>query len=155
MCCTGCRFYLEGGEPHEPVQAVVVRRHEARPPVHVPGLTHELVLFPHRSRVLGIRAQSALENHLSALLSDAAEERERREQWVLLICCTTNTVKRCHCIVSPGVPAEGPVGVNDAQRVEGRVHHLPGTQQVHHHGQAQVANQNGQRDVHRPANQHA
>lgn len=50
-----------------------------------------------------------------------------------------------------GVPAEGPVGVDDAQRVEGGVHHLSGAQQVHYHGDAQVTNQNGQRDVERPA----
>lgn len=43
----------------------------------------------------------------------------------------------------PGlVPAKGAVGVDDTQRVEGRVHHLPGTQKVHHHRNAQTANQN-------------
>lgn len=52
------------------------------------------------------------------------------------------------------VPAKGPVGVDDTQRVEGRVHHLPGTEQVHHHGNAQVANQNAQRNVHHPTYQH-
>lgn len=46
------------------------------------------------------------------------------------------------------LPAEGAVGVDDAQRVERCVHHLLGAQKVHHHWNAQVSDQNGQRNVH-------
>lgn len=67
--------HLEGGKPHEPVQPVVVRRYETRPAVHVPRLAQELVLLPNRRRVLGILTQSALENHLGALLGNAAGRR--------------------------------------------------------------------------------
>lgn len=52
------------------------------------------------------------------------------------------------------LPAKGSVGVDDAQGVEGGVHHLPGTQQVHHHRNAQAADQNAQRNVHHPTYQH-
>jgi len=52
------------------------------------------------------------------------------------------------------VPAKGPVGVDDAQGVEGGVHHLPGAQHVHHHGDAQTANQNAQRNIHHPTYRH-
>lgn len=52
------------------------------------------------------------------------------------------------------VPAKGPVRVDDAKWVEGGVHRLLGTQQVHQHGNAQVSNQNAQRNVHHPTYQH-
>lgn len=52
------------------------------------------------------------------------------------------------------VPAKGTVGVDDAQWVEGGVHHLLGTQQVQHHGNAQASNQNAQRNVHHPTYEH-
>ena len=67
-------MYLEGSKPHEPVQAVMVRWYEARSLVHVPWLTQELVLFPNRLRVLGIRTLSALENHLGTLFGDAGKQ---------------------------------------------------------------------------------
>lgn len=53
------------------------------------------------------------------------------------------------------VPAEGPVGVDDAQRVEGRVHHLAGAHQVQHHGDAEEADEHAQRDVEHAAHQHS
>lgn len=52
------------------------------------------------------------------------------------------------------VPAKGTVRVDDAQWVEGGVHHLLGTQQVQHHGNAQASNQNAQRNVHHPTYEH-
>lgn len=70
--------YLEGSKPHEPVQPVVVRRNEARPSVNISWLAQELVLLPDRRRVLGILAQSALENHLGALLGNAAGRRWKK-----------------------------------------------------------------------------
>lgn len=66
--------HLEGSEPHEPVQAVVVRRYETRLSVKVSWLTRELVFLPNRLWGLGILTQSALENHLRALLGDAGKE---------------------------------------------------------------------------------
>lgn len=65
--------HLEGSEPHEPVQPVVVGRYEARSAVDVAWFTQELVLLPNRLRVLGILAQSALEDHLCTLLGNAEE----------------------------------------------------------------------------------
>lgn len=52
------------------------------------------------------------------------------------------------------VPAKRSVRVDNTQRVKGCVHHLPGTQQVRHHRDAQAANQNAQRYVNHPTNQH-
>lgn len=66
------KSHLEGSKPHEPVQPIVVRRNETRPAVNIPWLAQELVLLPDCRRVLGILAQSALEDHLCALLGDAA-----------------------------------------------------------------------------------
>ena len=65
--------HLEGSEPHEPVQPVVVGRYEAWSAVNVPWFTQELVLLPNSLRVLGILAQSALEDHFCTLLGNAEE----------------------------------------------------------------------------------
>src|SRR5579884_1393520 len=62
----------EGGEPHEPVEAQVVRRDLRRPPPRVAGLALELVLVPARLR--SRRAiRSAFEHDLVAHAGDAAE----------------------------------------------------------------------------------
>lgn len=63
--------HLEGGEPHQPVQAIVVRRYETRPPVNVSRFALELVLLPNCLGVLGIPAQGSLEDHLGPFLGDA------------------------------------------------------------------------------------
>lgn len=56
------------------------------------------------------------------------------------------------CVCS--VPAKGPVGVDDAQRIKGGVHHLPGAQQVGHHRDAEEPDQNAQSNVHQPPYEH-
>lgn len=72
-------MHLEGSEPHEPVQPVVVGRYEAGPSVHISWLTPELVLLPNRLRVFGIWAQSSLEDHLRPFFGDASERTEKRK----------------------------------------------------------------------------
>lgn len=63
---------LEGSEPHEPVQPVVVRWDQAGPCGNISWFTLELVLLPHHLRGFRIWAQSSLEDDLGPLLSDAA-----------------------------------------------------------------------------------
>jgi hypothetical protein len=66
-------LYLEGSEPHEPVEPVVVGGDEAGASGQVPWLTQELVLLPHSLWVLRVLIHSTLQNHLSPLLSDTAQ----------------------------------------------------------------------------------
>ena len=62
---------LEGCEPHEPVQSVVVGRDETGRGRGVPRLTFELVLSPHCSSLLGRETGRGLYHHLGPLLGDA------------------------------------------------------------------------------------
>lgn len=63
--------HLEGGEPHKPIQAVVVRGDEAWPPLQVTGLALELVVLPLGVWRAGIGAGGALQDDLRAFLGDA------------------------------------------------------------------------------------
>lgn len=63
--------HLEGGEPHKPVQAVVVRGDEAWPPLQVTGLALELVVLPLGVWCAGIGAGGALQDDFRAFLGDA------------------------------------------------------------------------------------
>lgn len=68
--------YLEGCEPHEPVEAVVVGGDEARPPPEVARLALELVVLPHSVWCTGVGAGRALQDDLRALPGDAVGETE-------------------------------------------------------------------------------
>lgn len=68
--------YLEGCEPHEPVEAVVVGGDEAWPSPQVAWLALELVVLPHGVRCAGVGAGRALQDDLCPLPGDAAEETE-------------------------------------------------------------------------------
>lgn len=80
--CFAGENHLEGSEPHQPVQAIVVRRYETRSTGNISRFAAELVLLPNRLRVLGILAQGSLENHLCPLLGDAFRQRVR---WKVLV----------------------------------------------------------------------
>src|SRR5579884_4206150 len=84
----------EGGEPHEPVEAQVVRRDLRRPPPRVAGLALELVLVPARLR--SRRAiRSAFEHDLVAHAGDAAEGAVRVDE-----------VERVEAVVHDLLPGE-------------------------------------------------
>lgn len=76
MAGGGERPYLEGSEPHEPVEAVVVRGDEAWPSPQVARLALELVVLPHSLWCTGVGAGRALQDDLCALLGDAVGETE-------------------------------------------------------------------------------
>ena len=69
-------IHLKGSKPHQPVQAIVVGRDDTGPSVYAARLTMELNLSP--LNIITIWSQSsvmsALNNHLSAFLSDAVIE---------------------------------------------------------------------------------
>lgn len=87
------RAHLEGREPHEPVEAVVVGGDEARPPPQVARLALEFVVLPHGVRRAGVGAGRALQDDLRALLGDAVGEAESG-----------------HCTLHPGPPPKQTVG---------------------------------------------
>lgn len=70
-------MYLEGREPHQPVQAVVVGGDEAWPSPQVPRLALEVKLLPDSSGVVGVWAGCSLKDDFSSLLGDAAEHNIR------------------------------------------------------------------------------
>ena len=67
------RSHLESGEPHEPIEAVVVGRNEAGWSGEVARFALELVFQPLRLRGLRVTAAGSLEAHLRALLRNTAE----------------------------------------------------------------------------------
>lgn len=68
--------YLEGGKPHEPVQAVVVGWYDAGSPCDVARLTVELNLHPLHS------IHAALHNDLSTHLCDTRQEKKMKQTLV-------------------------------------------------------------------------
>lgn len=155
---------LEGGEPHEPVEAVMVGRDQARPPLHISRLALELVLYPQCRGVLRISAGGALEHYLRPLLGDAGDcgNSTGIRDWISFRMDPTSHpyqrtgyTGRGRGRGRRGLPAEGPIGVDDAERVKGRIHHLPGAEQVEHHWDAEGADENGQGDVQDPTDLHA
>lgn len=76
--CFAVETHLEGSEPHQPVQSIVVRRYDTRSAVNISRFAAELVLLPNCLGVLGILAQGSLENHLCPFLGDAFRQRVRR-----------------------------------------------------------------------------
>lgn len=66
--------YLEGCEPHEPVEAVVVGGDEAWPSPQVTRLALELIVLPHGVRSAGVGAGRALQDDLCSLPGDAVGE---------------------------------------------------------------------------------
>ena len=69
-------IHLKGSKPHQPVQAIVVGRDNTGPSVYAARLTMKFNLSP--LNIITIWSQSsvigALNNHLSAFLSDAVIE---------------------------------------------------------------------------------
>ena len=66
-------LYLKGGEPHEPVQTVVVGGDQAGGSRHVARFALELVLFPNCSGAAGVKAVCALKYDFRSLFGHTAK----------------------------------------------------------------------------------
>ncbi len=67
---------LEGGKPHQPVEAIVVGRYDAGAPAQATRLAFELKLLPVGLRI-NSGVPSALEDYFCTFLSDTVGEGER------------------------------------------------------------------------------
>jgi hypothetical protein len=112
-----------GCEPHEPIQAIVIRSDEARGAIDVSWLAAEFIIDPERGwgrrggggGGVGVRVnKSSLENNFVADLGDGSK---------------------------------GAVGVEDAERVVGSVHDLLRRDEIGDDGKGEVGEQTEQEEV--------